>query len=108
MSGGGRVVEKVKSQRGFASEKGQPRETWVCAKHSFAYESSLHTIIVVLCFAGYIQVLAKGKRFARIRAQYILPSIRGGVVCHRNRLGIPGKCVANMIFNMRNVQIDGS
>ena len=62
----------------------------------------------MLCFAGYIQLLAEGKRVARILAQYSSPPIRGGVVCHRNRLGIPGKCVANMIFNMRNVQIDGS
>ena len=62
----------------------------------------------MLCFAGYLQLLAKGKRFARILAQYSSPPIRGGVVCHRNRLGILGKCVAIMIFNMRHVQIDGS
>ena len=62
----------------------------------------------MLRFAGYLQLLAKGKRFARILAQYSSPPIRGGVVCYRNRLGFLVKCVAIMIFNMRHVQIDGS
>ena len=62
----------------------------------------------MLCFAGYLQLLAKGKRFARILAQYDSPPIRGGVVCYRNRLGFSVKCVAIVIFNVRHVQIDGS